>query len=198
MMTVSEATPSSQNLGRKPKKRPVRLLTLEEFRRKFASREDGFKYEYKNGEIIKSPGNMTPKQLYIVKNLNRRFVQTRAWSEGAELVAEVDQLTAPTRQRRPDLSFWPAARIAEATESVSDFVIEIISPTDKLEDVEDKLLEYFEAGVKVVWQIRPKSYSVHVYTSPVNVTICTGNSICSAAPVLPDFEIRAADIFKRL
>lgn len=184
-----------QDIETKPK-RAARLLTLEEFRKKYANREDGFKYEFKNGEIIKSPGNMNPKQLYIVKNLNRRFSRTQAYAQGDELIAEVDQLTAPARQRRPDLSYWTSDRIAAGLESVSEFVIEIISPTDKLEDVEEKLLEYFEAGVKVVWQIRPRSQSVHVYTSPVDVIICTGESVCSAAPVLPDFEMTAREIFE--
>lgn len=172
-----------------------RLFTLEEFRRKYTNREDGYKYEFKDGAIIKSPSQMNPKQLFIVKNLNRRFVKTEAYAHGAELIAEVDQLTTPSRQRRPDLSLWTAKRIETGEESVSEFVIEIISPTDKLEEVEEKLHEYFEAGVKVLWQIRPRTQSVHVYTSPTSVTICTGDRECSAAPVLPDFKMRAEEVF---
>jgi len=196
-MTTATATQKTQpgnEVKRKVKSKP-RLLTLEEFRRKYAGREDGNKYEFKNGIVIKSPSNMNAKQLYIVKNLNRRFAQTQAYASGAELIAEVDQLTAPSQQRRPDLSLWTTKRIETGDESVSEFVIEIISPTDKLEDVEDKLREYFEAGVKIVWQIRPRSQSVHVYTSPTTVIICTGERICSATPVLPDFEITAAKVF---
>lgn len=192
--TAIPQTPLSSETKRKVKSAP-RLLTLEEFRRKYANREDGYKYEFKDGIIIKSPSNINPKQLFIVKNLNRRFTKTSAYANGAELIAEVDQLTAPTRQRRPDLSLWTAERIETGEESVSEFVIEIISPTDKLEDVEDKLHEYFEAGVKVVWQIRPRTQSVHVYTSPTSVTICTGDRVCSAAPVMPDFELTAGEVF---
>lgn len=192
--TASQQAQPDKKVKHKVKSTP-RPLTLQDFRRKYSEREDGYKYEYKDGAIIKSPGNMNPKQLFIVKNLSRRFAQTQAYAQGDELIAEVDQLTAPSRQRRPDLSFWTSERIKTADESVSDFVIEIISPTDKLEDVEDKLNEYFEAGVKVVWQIRPRTQSVHVYTSPTSVTICTGDRICSAAPVLPDFELTASEIF---
>ncbi len=192
--TATQQTPPGSGVKRKAKSTP-RPLTLEEFRRKYADREDGYKYEFKEGIIIKSPSNMNPKQLFIVKNLNRRFVQTQAYANGAELIAEVDQLTAPAKQRRPDLSLWTAKRIEKGEESVSEFVIEIISPTDKVEDVEDKLHEYFDAGVKVVWQIRPRTQSVHVYTSPTTVTICTGDRVCSAAPVLADFEMRAGEVF---
>lgn len=196
MTTAREIAHTRQDSGPKPKRQP-RLLTLEEFRKRYADREDGFKYEFKNGEVIKSPGQMNPSQLYIVKNLNRRFARTKAYEQGGELIAEVDQMTAPAKQRRPDLSYWSAARIANGQESVSEFVLEIISPTDRLEDVEEKLLEYFEAGVKVVWQIRPRSQSVHVYTAPTEVSICTGDTVCSAAPVLPDFRMKAREVFER-
>lgn len=195
--TAIQQTPPSGGVKQKVKSAP-RPLTLEEFRRKYANREDGYKYEFKNGTIIKSRSNMSPKQLYIVKNLNRRFAQTQAYANGAELIAEVDQLTAPLQQRRPDLSFWSAKRIETGEESVSEFIIEIISPTDKLEDVEDKLHEYFEAGVKVIWQIRPRTQSVHVYTSPTAVTICTDDRVCSAAPVLSDFEMTAREVFEKV
>ena len=73
--------------------------------------------------------------------------------------------------------------------------IEIISPTDNYLKVNKKLREYFKAGVKVVWQIVPEEQTVYVYTSPTKVTICEGDTVCSAAPVVTDFTIPAKDIF---
>jgi hypothetical protein len=43
----------------------------------------------------------------------------------------------------------------------------------------------------------PENEAVHVYTSGKNVKICTESDICSAAPVLPSFEISALDIFAK-
>lgn len=172
-------------------------LTLEQFRRRYANREDGHKYEFVKGKVIKWESNMNAKQTHIVKNISRRFTKTAAYQSGAELLSEIDQMTGPDQQRRPDMSFWPAEKIAASDEAISPFVIEIISPTDKIEDVEDKLQEYFLAGVQVVWQILPRMQSVKVYTSLTEVTICTGERICSAAPVLPDFQMSAADVFQK-
>jgi Uma2 family endonuclease len=175
-----------------------RRLTLEEFRRKYADREDGYKYEFVKGEIIKTPSSMNPAQLFIIRNLSRFFAKTSAYANGAELIPEVDQVTLPLQLRRPDLSFWTSDRIEKADdESVSEFVIEIISPTDRSIKVEEKVLEYFEAGVKVVWLLFPQTQAVHVYTSPVSVAICRGESLCSASPVLPDFEMTAAQVFAK-
>jgi Uma2 family endonuclease len=186
-------TPQQQEVTKT--KRPPRMLTLEQFRRRYSDREDGYKYEFNNGVIEKSLSNMNAKQMYIVKNLNRRFVQTQAFANGDELTPEVEQLTTANQSRRPDLSYWPSSKIKQGDESVSEFVIEIISPTDNYLKVNKKLREYFKAGVKIVWQIVPDEQTVFVYSSPTEVTICEGDKVCSAAPVVPDFSIAAKDIF---
>jgi hypothetical protein len=41
----------------------------------------------------------------------------------------------------------------------------------------------------------PESKTVHVYSSKKNVTICYDNDICSAKPILDEFEISVNDIF---
>jgi len=178
-------------------KNAPRRLTLEQFREKYTDREDGFKYEYNNGLIEKTPSSMNPRQLFIVKNLTRRFLQTTAFAAGDELSPEVDQLTAAAQQHRPDLSYWTAERIRSADETVSPFVIEIISPTDNYLKVNQKLREYFRGGVRVIWQIVPEEETVYVFTSPTLVTICEGDTVCSAAPVVPDFQMPARAIFAR-
>lgn len=124
------------------------------------------------------------------------FARTTAYSAGAELIPEMDQLTGPDQQRRPDLSFWPDIKIKTADERVSEFVVEIISPTDRHDDIVLKRREYFRAGVQVAWYISPVEQTVSVYRSPTDVTVCEGTMRCNAVPVLPDFEINAADVFR--
>jgi Uma2 family endonuclease len=193
--TISPAT-LPQNLNPAITRSPTRPLTLAEFRRKFSNREDGFKYEFNKGVVEKYKSNMHAKHAHIIRNLNRKFNKTTAYSGGAELIPEMDQLTQPNQQRRPDLSFWPNEKITQADEKVSDFVIEIISPTDKYEDIVVKRREYFRSGVVVAWYISPADQTVSVYLSPTNVLVCEGTAICSAAPVMDDFQIQAADVFK--
>lgn len=81
----------------------------------------------------------------------------------------------------------------EAT--VCPFVIEVISKNDQINEVEEKIIEYFENGVQVVWVIFPKIKKVEIYTSIQVVKICFGDNICSAAPVMPDFNISVNEIF---
>jgi Uma2 family endonuclease len=56
---------------------------------------------------------------------------------------------------------------------VPDLAIEVVSPNNSADEVQDERLEYFRAGVSVVWVIYPRQREVHVYTSPTSVTILT-------------------------
>lgn len=174
-----------------------RVMTLADFRKRYGSREDGFKYEFNKGRVEKYKSNMNAQHAHIIRNLNRRFSQTAAYATGAELIPEMDQMTGTDQQRRPDISLWPDAKIKSADDQVSEFVIEIISPTDRYEDIVLKRREYFRAGVRVAWYISPADQTVSVYLSPTEVTVCEGPARCSAAPVLPDFEMTAAEVFQK-
>lgn len=179
-----------------PIKPAPRGTTLADFRKRYGNREDGFKYEFNKGRIEKYKSNMNAQHAHIIRNLNRRFSRTAAYAAGAELIPEMDQLTGPDQQRRPDLSLWSDIKIKTADERISEFVIEIISPTDRHEDIVLKRREYFRAGVRIAWYISPAEQTVSVYLSPTDVTVCEGPTRCSAAPVLPDFEISASEVFQ--
>lgn len=62
-----------------------------------------------------------------------------------------------------------------ASSKKPEFVIEIISGSDNAYKLEEKLQNILK--------------SVHVYTSRKQVQICTDDNICSANPVLSEFEI---------
>ncbi len=157
---------------------------------------DGFKYEWNDGELIKFSG-MNKTHLKLIRILNRLFLKTKAHQLGGELIQENDVFLSGIQMRRPDLSFFSADQIDKSDESqepIPAFAIEVISTHDQINKVEEKIVEYFKAEVKVVWLIFPEIKSVHVYTSRRNVKICIENDICSAAPVLPEFEISIADL----
>lgn len=163
--------------------------------------EDGFKYEWNDGELIQFTG-MKKRQYYIYAILNKLFVK-KGHIESGTLMAEPDVMLTGIQMRRPDIAYFTDKQVIEGRQGIDvipEFVIEIISETDQLYKVEDKLTEYFKAragGVplKVVWNIIPEHQMVYVYTSRRDVKICLENDICSAAPVLPDFQISVKDLF---
>ena len=175
----------------------VRLpLTLNEFLN--WNPVDGHKYEWSDGEIIKFE-KMNKKHLTILRALQQLFFRTTAAHNGGAFIMEQDVMLTGIQMRRPDLAYFSGEQIDKSPisedEPIPPFVIEIISPTDDAEKVEQKLAEYFKAGVQVVWHIYDENQVVYVYTSRKKVTVCTDEDICSAVPVLPDFEISVKALF---
>ena len=114
-------------------------------------------------------------------------------------MSEVDMyLPSIGRTRRADIAVLPGGQVdasASGEATVCPFVIEVISKNDQINEVEEKILEYFENGVEVVWVIFPKIKKVEVYTSIQDVKICFGDNMCTAMPVMSDFNISVNDIF---
>jgi Uma2 family endonuclease len=63
-------------------------------------------------------------------------------------------------------------------------------------EVEDKIHEYFAAGVRQVWIIYSKYKTVTIYRSPTQATILTENDILTCEELLPNFSLSLKDIFK--
>lgn len=158
---------------------------------------DGFKYEWNDGKIIRF-GKVKKKHLFIIRKLQQLFYGTAAFSKGGALIMEQDVMLSGIQMRRPDLAYFSGEQIdasaASDDESIPEFLIEVISPTDDAEKVEEKLIEYFNSSVKVVWHIYPDNEVVYVYTSRKNVKICTELDVCSAYPVMNDFDISVRDL----
>ncbi len=75
--------------------------------------------------------------------------------------------------RSPDVSWVSKERLAELTQAQMDkflplcpeFVLELRSPTDRLEVVREKMQEYMENGAELGWLIDPQERRVYIYTS---------------------------------
>jgi Uma2 family endonuclease len=160
--------------------------------------ETRYKYEWNKGKIEKTD-KMKQLEFFIVNTLTRLFTKTAAFQKGDGLLTEGDVLTSSEQLRRPDLSFYSQEQIVETAKGINQvptFVIEIISPSDNQNKILEKNQEYFSAGVQVIWLIMPNLKQVHIYSSPKKVQICTDDDICSAKPVLPDFEISVNDLLR--
>lgn len=176
---------------------PIRKMSLERFREWKPS--DGYKYDWNNGVISIYKKIVTEKQRYIVINVSRAFTKTTAYSAGGDIIPEGEMSYNDEKYRIPDMAFYTKAQTraaAEGQRSISEFVIEILSDTDLQKNIENKLWEYFEQGVKCVWHIVPYRQLVKVYSSPRDVKILLGDDICSAKPILEDFEITVNQIFE--
>jgi hypothetical protein len=105
-----------------------------------------------------------------------------------------------TRNRAStDFSESEARLILAENQKFSKFIIEIISEKNPINHIFCKMQNYRAAGVQVVWLIFPNLREVHVFSgdSLIDMRVCLGDALCSAAPVLPDFIISVVDILKK-
>jgi len=174
-------------------------LTWQAFKNRYLSREDQYKYEWVNGAVEKTVRSMDKTQIYILANLTRFLYTLIAVNPriDGDLIAEGDTFFAGNH-RRPDIAYYTKAQLhaARLNEDVHpDFLIEIISHNDQIIKVLQKMVDYRAAGVKVIWHIFPQQQEVHVYNGK-QMTVCTGDDICSAEMVIEGFALPVKDIFK--
>ena len=182
------------------KKKPPRKISMETFLRKYRKGGPGIKYEYNKGVIEKTEA-MKRSERYIIENLRREFNKTEAYNIGGSLECEFEVFTSTDQWRKPDLSFMTREQIKAITddfEPVPEFVIEVISKNDKVNEVRAKVYEYFKAGVKIIWHILPEFKEVEIYLPNEDIKILGRDEICSAEPVVKGLKIKAVDIFKEL
>ncbi len=79
---------------------------------------------------------------------------------------------------------------------VPDLVVEIISPTDRYSDVQDKIELYLHDGVKVIWVLDPQRSRITIYAqnSKQQITLSAEDSL-DGGDIIPGFNIPVADIF---
>jgi Uma2 family endonuclease len=75
-------------------------------------------------------------------------------------------------------------------------VVEILSPSDTIEDVADKVREYLEAGVALVWEVNPFYQSVTVHRPGAPLTVFSADQDLTAEPYLPGFRAPVAKVFE--
>jgi Uma2 family endonuclease len=70
-----------------------------------------------------------------------------------------------------------------------DFVLELMSPTDSLKEIQKKMREYLDNGVKLGWLINRKMRSVEVYRPRKAVELLKSPTELLGEDVLPGFVL---------
>lgn len=76
--------------------------------------------------------------------------------------------------------------------------VEILSPSDVLEHVQEKVSDYLTAGVPLVWIVDPHFRTVVVHRPDAAPEMFTGDEELSGEPHLPGLKIAVRDAFADL
>ncbi len=177
-----------------------RLYTAEDL---LALPDNGKRYELDRGRLIVMP---PPKREHglIAMEIGRLIANYVKANNLGIVSTEIGyQLSEnPDTVRAPDVSFTSKARVVPAKGEYDrvapDLAIEVISPSNTQDEIQQKVIQYFRAGTRLVWAFFPKSRSVYVYRSAHEVTILGVEDTLDGGDVLPGFHVEVGEIFSVL
>jgi len=103
--------------------------------------------------------------------------------------------------RGPDIAFVKKERIPEGGfddtwgDFSPDLVVEVMSKNDTQREVLEKVGEYLDAGVRLVWVVRPQNKTVTVYRLNGEVEQLQVDDMLDGEDVLPGFSYPVSDVF---
>lgn len=105
----------------------------------------------------------------------------------------------PDTVRAPDLMFYPKERLDPSSiprsylQEPPDLVVEVVFPTDSRSDIEAKVEEHLNMGVKATWLLDPQRRAVTVLPQRRNLK---EGDILEEGDVLPGFSIPVPALFE--
>ncbi len=100
--------------------------------------------------------------------------------------ASWDRIPGRRRPKEPVAGFAP------------DLAIEILSISNTRGEMARKRREYFEAGVRLVWEVDPRSRTVAVFDGPETSTVLNASQTLDGGAVLPGFVLPLGELFAEL
>lgn len=77
-----------------------------------------------------------------------------------------------------------------------DLAVEVISPHDRLIDVDEKVHDWLAHGAMEVWVVNPRSRTVTLYHSPTDIRLFAANDTLVSPELLPGFSLLVGTIFR--
>lgn len=168
-----------------------------------AAHQRGSLCELVDGTLVeKAMGYEQSVVAAAISHILRQFVL----QHGLGLVSGADgffQLQSSTRG--PDVAFVARDRLPEGRmptqaypQLTPNLVVEVLSPGDTMAEMARKRMEYFHAGVDVVWMVDCLNRSVAVYTSPSAVQVLGETDTIDGGSAVHGFTAPVSDFFADL
>jgi Uma2 family endonuclease len=168
-----------------------------------ASLPDGDSYELIDGKPVEKP--MGAKSDRIALRLGARldrFCDTTG--VGTVYGSNTGYKCFPSRPRllrKPDVSFVAKDRLPDGEPPDGDFairpdlVVEVVSPNDLYEEIEERVNDYLSAGVPLIWVISAKWKTVVVRRKDDTAVVRRESHTLDGEDVVPGFSCPVAELF---
>ncbi|MFN4032291.1 MAG: Uma2 family endonuclease [Fimbriimonadales bacterium] len=161
--------------------------------------DDGRKYELVNGRLYIVPtggrhGEITSGVIARLHHAKPPQMVVYSEAVGFRMVGG--------NIRSPDASVMTRERLPHGESPVDfidgapDLAVEIVSPSENLKDLHQKVLEYFESGAREVWLLFPDRQQVYRYKALLEVEVLHADDTLTGGELLPNFQVRVRELFE--
>ncbi len=174
------------------------LLTLPTY-------EDGndYRYELIRGELKKMSPTKPLHGIFTAEIAAELIFFVRANNLGRVFGAETGFIVEqnPDTVFGIDVAFVSHERLATVENYekffpfAPDLAVEVLSPGNTVDEIDEKIAFYFAAGARLVWIVNPKRRTVTVYTSPRELRVYAEDETLDGGAVLPGFQCDLAKLF---
>ena len=190
----------STMVATEPEMKPKAEVTPEEL----LAMPDGGHYELIDGELRERSVSFLSN--IVAAECDHRSCETTVASTnlGWILASELGYRCfpwKPRRIRRADVSFFRADRVSKERLSegfctiAPDLAVEVVSPNDFIEELDEKVEEYLRAGVKLVWVVHPRVKAVQVFRADGSESWLWASAELSGEDVVPGFHCQVDALF---
>jgi Uma2 family endonuclease len=178
----------------------TKLVTAEEL---LQMDEEGCSYELVDGELVL----MTPPSgghgslaAEITADL---VIHVRHHQAGMVFAQDTGFLLRrdPDLVLAPDVAFVSAGRLPPESERtgywpvVPDLVVEIVSPSDRAGRLLQKVADWLDVGVRLLWLVEPRRRTITVYSAGGAARLLRESDALDGGDVLPGFRMPVAELF---
>ncbi|NJK61871.1 MAG: Uma2 family endonuclease [Synechococcaceae cyanobacterium SM2_3_1] len=165
--------------------------------------DDGHRYELVNGELV-DMGNAGMEHGEIGSYLGGLLaLHVRQNKLGTVCDSSTAFTLKSGNKRSPDISFVSRDRLQGLSrpprgffQGSPDLAVEILSPGNTVEEMHEKIVEYFQNQTRLVWVIHPDERYVLVYHQPEPDQFLRIEDALDGEEVVSGFSISVSDLFE--
>jgi Uma2 family endonuclease len=164
---------------------------------------DGQRFELIEGELraMSPAGSEHGKIIWDLAVELGQFIKRNRLGQGFD--SETGYLLSrdPDTVRSADISFVTRERLERIGvpqgffPGAPDLAVEVVSPSDRASDVEEKVAAWLRHGTREVWVLRPRQRTVTVHRSSTEVMHLTQDDALESPDLLPGFQLAVRDVF---
>jgi Uma2 family endonuclease len=107
---------------------------------------------------------------------------------------------SPDTVRAPDLAFVCRGRVSGPMPAgyfpgAPDLAVEVLSPSDRVDEVDEKVQHWLQAGCREVWVVSPRLKAITIHRSPTDIRVLTAQDALESPELLPGFACGVAEVF---